>query len=1257
MHHKIRAIVFGSHRSSISFILLTTFLMIFTLCNLVAAFDAPTSKVAVARSTPAALQSGGSFNITSSVIAGGGGKSTNGTTSLEGTIGQATLGASSGGNFTVNGGFWQSSPTSAVSISGQITYCAAAVPPGAPNVTLNLTGDTATSTSTNGTGNYSFTNLPGGGSFVVTPTKAGAISGISTADATRILQSLAGSLTLTTCQTTAADTSTNGSLSTADATHILNFLAGNPPVATNHTGEWRFVPASRSYVSINADQTSQNYDAILLGDNSGNWTPAGPSPQAAKIVQPDGAGITVRLPTASVASNQTNFSLPITVDSTTGLGVTGYRLRIVFNQAVVVPQATAFTTTGTLSNGWFVVANTSTPGVLIITAANASPLVGAGTLLTLNFTRTGAQGTSTTLQFQTAGATPGLQFEDANENIVPTVAVNGSITIGGAPTIATLSDFTANSYESGTQLRWQTAYETQNLGFNLYREVAGKRELINQNIVAGSALRASLTQPIAAGEGYIWWDNAPVKNAAYWLEDLDLNGNSTWHGPFYAKTATGKSPLRSRATSIDQLGVERGQSHSSNDVEAVALAAKPATVLNAKAKAGKVNAQAAVKLVVKHEGWYRVNQPELVAGLANDINANKLQLLVDGQEIPIAVTTNADGQFDENSYIEFYGMGLDSAASDGHVYWLTLGNSAGKRIKKVEKQGQAANAKSFAHTIERRDRTIYFSSLLNGERENFFGAVVGASPVDQTLNLRNLAADSSESAILEVALQGVSAIAHRVQVHLNDNLAGFINFNGQQNQVEKFNLPQALLREGTNVVRLTAQNGASDVSLVDSIHLTYQHAYKADNDKLKFKATSGEQLTVGGFTNQQIRVFDVTEPDGVMELVGKIEGQKDGFTISVSPKMKGERTLLALASGQESRPVSLKVNTDSRWRTTGNAADFVIITAGNFFTAFEPLRQRREAEGMRVAVVDVEDIFDEFNFGNKSPQAIKDFLAYAKQNWQIAPRFVLFAGDASYDPKNYLGLGDLDLVPTKLLDTAHSEAASDDWFSDFNNDGIADMATGRLSARNVGEAANLIAKQIRFEQGEIINSALLVSDMNDGFDFEAASSQLRALLSPGMKVTEVKRGQLDEATAKARLFEALNQGQKIVNYTGHGSVDLWRGSLLTSSEARELTNERLPMMVMMTCLNGYFNDPALDSLAENLLKAERGGAVAAWASSGLSFPQEQALMNQHLYRLLFTTDGQVVRLGEATQKAKSMIEDLDVRKTWVLLGDPTLRWR
>ncbi|HSE36229.1 MAG TPA: C25 family cysteine peptidase, partial [Blastocatellia bacterium] len=341
------------------------------------------------------------------------------------------------------------------------------------------------------------------------------------------------------------------------------------------------------------------------------------------------------------------------------------------------------------------------------------------------------------------------------------------------------------------------------------------------------------------------------------------------------------------------------------------------------------------------------------------------------------------------------------------------------------------------------------------------------------------------------------------------------------------------------------------------------------------------------------------------------------------------------------------------WRHPGNGANLVILTRREFFASLDPLVSLRQKQGYSIAVIDIEDIYDEFSYGQKTPRAVKDFLTYAATNWKKAPRFVMLAGDASFDPKNYLGFGDSDLIPTKLIDTQYMETASDDWLVDFNGDGLPDMSIGRLPVRSSDEALRLATKIAGYDRQQSTRRLLLVSDQNDSFDFEAASNILRGLIPRNIRIESVERAHVDDATAKARLIDAINRGQIIVNYTGHGSVNQWRGNLLTSADAFGLTNTRdLSMFVMMTCLNGFFQDAALDSLAESLLKAN-GGAVAAWGSSGMTTPDIQAILNQQVYRMIF--DGKPITIGEATARAKAAVTDGDVRRTWILLGDPTTR--
>ena len=178
------------------------------------------------------------------------------------------------------------------------------------------------------------------------------------------------------------------------------------------------------------------------------------------------------------------------------------------------------------------------------------------------------------------------------------------------------------------------------------------------------------------------------------------------------------------------------------------------------------------------------------------------------------------------------------------------------------------------------------------------------------------------------------------------------------------------------------------------------------------------------------------------------------------------------------------------------------------------------------------------------------------------------------------------------------------------------------------------------------------ADHDEAFNFEGASGQVKALLPAGVKVEEIYRGQMGDEAARAALLASLNSGPWLVNYIGHGSVEVWLGGMLSSEDAPTLINgARLPLVVAMTCLNGFFHDVYTESLAEALQKDPQGGAVAVWASSGLTEPAAQMPLNQALIRKL----GKGLTLGEATSQAKAAASDPDVRRSWILFGDPTTR--
>jgi len=464
-----------------------------------------------------------------------------------------------------------------------------------------------------------------------------------------------------------------------------------------------------------------------------------------------------------------------------------------------------------------------------------------------------------------------------------------------------------------------------------------------------------------------------------------------------------------------------------------------------------------------------------------------------------------------------------------------------------------------------------------------------------------------------------------------------------------------LLREGANTMTFASTAGADDLSAIDLVSITYSHKFMAENDVLFFSTESRQNVTVGGFTSSAIRVLDVTDPAAPRELLGTIDSTGGNFAVTVALPDLGTHQLLALTSAQLSHPRSIAANKPSTLHAPDNRGAFLVITHGSLASALPALVTLHQAEGLTVAVTDIEDVYDEFNFGKKDPGAIKRFLA-ASRSWQQPPRFVLLVGDASFDPRNYLGFGDLDLVPSHFISTSQIETVSDDWFVDFDDDGVPDLPIGRFAVRTAQQAANLVAKTVTYAQSPPAawnRQALIVADVNESdFDFEKEAGRVAALM-PSM-TTSIDR--LGSGVSKAQLVSQLNTGAEVVEYIGHGSVEQWgTHAILTSDDAQTLANgPRTPFVIAMTCLGGLFHDVDTTSIAEALMNAQNGGAVAVWASSSLTQPDGQETMGEALLRALFAGPPSPT-IGEAILAAKQQAIDPDVRASWILFGDPSLR--
>jgi hypothetical protein len=400
------------------------------------------------------------------------------------------------------------------------------------------------------------------------------------------------------------------------------------------------------------------------------------------------------------------------------------------------------------------------------------------------------------------------------------------------------------------------------------------------------------------------------------------------------------------------------------------------------------------------------------------------------------------------------------------------------------------------------------------------------------------------------------------------------------------------------------------------------------------------------------------EPDGTFSVL---------FQDGAGPS--GARRYLAVA-GDAIRTAALRVPpSESNLKAASNRGEYLVITLPEFASALDPLLELRRAEGFETRVVDVQAIYDQFGFGNKSPEAIRDFVTSAS-TWSAPPRYLLLAGGASFDPRGYLETAWGDLVPTKLFRTRsyHYEAADDGFYASALPAAAARISIGRLPAQSAAELAAAVGKIVEFEtlQSQPQGRALFVSDDRNARNglsdptFEQTSDSLAA----GLRDTGVDiRGLPLSASVDPRgdLLEAVRGGVDLINFLGHGGVQVWTSQgILTSSDAASLPNGPGSYFTVfsMTCFDGAFTYPYGDSLAWSLVKVPGRGAVAAYSPSTILDPRHHA----DLDRLLLEGGlrNGAIRLGDLVRRVESSLPSgnsgaQDAAESFNLIGDPALR--
>lgn len=381
----------------------------------------------------------------------------------------------------------------------------------------------------------------------------------------------------------------------------------------------------------------------------------------------------------------------------------------------------------------------------------------------------------------------------------------------------------------------------------------------------------------------------------------------------------------------------------------------------------------------------------------------------------------------------------------------------------------------------------------------------------------------------------------------------------------------------------------------------------------------------------------------------------------------------------------------------------IYIVPETLLASLQPLLAWRATQGVPVAAVSVQDIYDGWSGGQVSPEAIRQFLQAMAQ---LTPHLqsVALVGDGTYDPLDYSGKHLPTLIPPFLahVDPDVGETACESCYgqldgADALSDPIPDLAIGRLPVKSVAELDGLVQKIIAYERapvdawqwrsGHVADNHRESNSIPDEAGNFPAYADTAADLQPGSvdrrkvyfdpySATNLNKPwrEPDPLVAHSRVVSLFNDGAAVVNYQGHGQIDRWAYTAETPSnpvnylfgaqDVAQLRNGvRLPVVLEMACLTGAFMRPEMNgsTIDELLLLAPQGGAIATWGSTGLGVAYQHEFLQAGFYSALWAKPGEAT-LGELTQAGLLNLFNgagccLDAMQTYALQGDPMTRVR
>ncbi len=561
-----------------------------------------------------------------------------------------------------------------------------------------------------------------------------------------------------------------------------------------------------------------------------------------------------------------------------------------------------------------------------------------------------------------------------------------------------------------------------------------------------------------------------------------------------------------------------------------------------------------VKLLVRETGLHRVSASNVIArGIPGGTSISELHLFKRVYDVDMLDETAVDIQFrvvedpagvggvlDGLDWVVFYGERLreDGFQEDPiekfsytNTYWL--GTSGGSQMPVIDVPVGIVSADTAtavfpaSHYLEQDN--VFLEATPPNQVEFFYYDVEGRAALAVPFETHSI--DPNGSLVLKARFQRSWDTRHPESYVLNLSI---VNSKGtaQLPTAEVLNsasivyqsdpVPASEIVDGTNTFRVdkTAERPTLGV-LLDWFTVEYNARYKAKGNVLAFNSgslTGRNSLVVTGLSRTDVMLFDVTDPLQVREYgltPGHLPDVGNGYALAFREDLSGQKSyVVTTTAGIRELPASDVVASDPSQIIGGSAeagVDILVVSHADFIDEMQRWVNFRKAQGYRVLMVDVADVYDEFNGGVANPRAIKKFIRHFFEKGGAS--FVVLVGDASEDNKHSYPESGENFVPTE----SYSErvragfdedevVTTDKWYAMLDYDFITnqppgevdlypDVMIGRLPVGSAQELRYVLDKIIKFEQpaGDEFwrRRVIRVADnaFSGGFELEYRSSE------------------------------------------------------------------------------------------------------------------------------------------------------------------------